>query len=396
MCYVEIEPYCQEVLLYRMEGGRLDIAPIFEDVTLFRGCGWRGKVDLITGGFPCQDLSVAGKREGIDGTRSSLWREFARIIGEIRPRFVFVENVPGMLSPHRITLPIEDDEGNPILSEDEIPETGFAGIIPSAMGRVLGDLADIGYGVQWRVLDAQFFGVPQKRRRVFLVGYLGTPCPPEILFEPESGGGHSPKGGKAGKEVAFSLRANPSRSGDKGDGGINCTMIAQTLNSGGNDGGFRTEPGAHLIAHPLTSGGNDKRDTIRENYIASSLTSGSHPNSNAPGRRHEDDINLVTHALTCEGHDASEDGTGRGTPLVFQQNQRNEIRIMKQAGMKQQNYLHLNGVRRLTPTECERLQGFPDNWTFGSDSKRYKMLGNAVAVPVIQWIGSRIKESLTQ
>lgn len=183
-----------------------------------------------------------------------------------------------------------------------------------------------------------------------------------------------------------------------------------------------------------------------DTLIAAPLTSGSHPNSNAPGRRQEDDTNLVifqqnqrnevrdlkgiagaipanpgmkqqnyvTHSLTGEGHDASEDGTGRGTPLIpldFRQTSRGDKLTNKRStgsggppgsgvgnegdpaftvSGRQQGIGTEVGVRRLTPTECERLQGFPDNWTLGVDSKRYKALGNAVAVPVIEWIGRRL------
>lgn len=126
--------------------------------------------------------------------------------------------------------------------------------------------------------------------------------------------------------------------------------------------------------------------------IAATLSSGGHPNSNAPGRRNEDDVNLITHTLKAEGFDASEDGTGRGVPLLtvapavrsnfYGDHAGDEGRLIANASA---------AVRRLTPTECERLQGFPDGWTEGhSDSARYRMLGNAVCVPVAEWIGRRI------
>ena len=141
--------------------------------------------DLICGGFPCQDVSVAGKREGLAGERSSLWYEFARIVADTRPPWVLVENVPGLLS---------SNEGK----DFEIVVSG---------------LAECGYGVAWRVLDSQNFGVPQRRRRVFIVGYLGAPCPPEVLFESEGSGGDSAAGEEAKKEVTNSLRASTGSRG---------------------------------------------------------------------------------------------------------------------------------------------------------------------------------------
>lgn len=144
VCYVEYDPYAQAVLMSRMRDGGLDEAPIWDDVRSFRATDWSGGVDCIFGGFPCQDLSIAGEgvtgRKGIvDGTRSGLWLEFSRIIREVRPRFVVVENVTGLLD-------------------------GWLGI-------VLGDLAIHGYDAEWRVLSACQFGAPHSRERVFILAY---------------------------------------------------------------------------------------------------------------------------------------------------------------------------------------------------------------------------------
>lgn len=138
------------------------------------------QVDLICGGFPCQDLSVAGSRAGLRGERSGLFFEFARVVSVRKPRWILIENVPGLLS---------QDKGE-------------------AMGQVIETFSELGYGLSWRVLDSQYFGVPQRRRRVYIVGHLGAPCPPEVLFEPESGAGDPPSGGKAGKDVAHALRSS--------------------------------------------------------------------------------------------------------------------------------------------------------------------------------------------
>lgn len=379
-------------------------------------------VDLVCGGFPCQDLSVAGKRAGLDGERSGLWWEFARVIECVRPVWVLVENVPGLFSS--------------------------AGGGDFAL--IVSRLVKLGYGVAWRVLDSQYFGVAQRRRRVFIVGCLGNwTYPGKVLFEPESCDGDSPPSREAGKDVARCLANGTGSSGfrfdpngetyvangeavaspitagyAKGPGvndgkkgspqnlilaatlrgrehspGVNMpgrggeddqNLICATLNSGGDNGGFRTEPGEHLVAFQCHGSNVGPMGTLRAG------------NGNEGGG-----VPFIAHSLRAEGHDASEDGTGRGTPLVcFQQNQRNELRTMDVAGalaaepgMKQQNYLAGVGVRRLTPTECLRLQAFPDNWLDLtprlSDSAKYRMCGNAVTVTVIEWIGQRMMQLKT-
>lgn len=140
VCYVEYDAYAQGVLMSRIRDGGLDDAPIWDDVKTFDGNPWRGRVDIVFGGFPCQDISYAGKGAGIkEGTRSGLWSEFHRIIGEVRPRFVLVENVPGLLA--------------------------------RGMGRVLGDLAESGYDCSWFCLGASHVGAPHRRNRVWIIAY---------------------------------------------------------------------------------------------------------------------------------------------------------------------------------------------------------------------------------
>lgn len=137
---VEIEEYARAVLLQRQADGILPRFPVWDDVRTFDGKPWRGKVDVVTGGFPCQDISVAGKGAGITGERSGLWSEFARIIGEVRPRYVLVENSP-MLVGRGLT-------------------------------RVLGDLAEMGYDARWGIIGAHHAGAPHKRDRIWIVGEL--------------------------------------------------------------------------------------------------------------------------------------------------------------------------------------------------------------------------------
>ena len=136
VCAVEIEPYCRKVLLQRQRDGILPKFPIWDDVQTFDGTPWRGKVDIICGGFPCQDISSAGKGAGIDGERSGLWKEMARIIGEVGPRFVFVENSPALTV--------------------------------RGLGDVLRDMAEMGYNAKWGVLGARHCGGPVERERIWI------------------------------------------------------------------------------------------------------------------------------------------------------------------------------------------------------------------------------------
>ena len=144
VCAVEIEPYCRKVLLQRQRDGMLPKFPIWGDVRTFDGKPWRGKVDIICGGFPCQDISCAGKGAGIEGERSGLWSEFARIISEVRPRYAFVENSP-MLAIR-------------------------------GLGRVLGDLSEIGYDARWCVMGADDVGAPHVRKRMWILAYARYGC----------------------------------------------------------------------------------------------------------------------------------------------------------------------------------------------------------------------------
>ena len=144
VCAVEIDSYCRKILLQRQRDGILPKFPIWDDVRTFDGRPWRGKIDCICGGFPCQDISVAGKGAGLDGERSGLWREFARIIGEIRPRYALLENSP-MLAVR-------------------------------GLGRVLGDLAETGYNARWLVMGADDVGAPHRRKRIWILAHTDAPC----------------------------------------------------------------------------------------------------------------------------------------------------------------------------------------------------------------------------
>ena len=139
VCAVEFDPYAAAVLCARQNDGLLAPFPIWDDVRTFDGKPWRGIVDVVSGGFPCQDISTAGKGAGITGERSGLWREMARIIGEVRPRFAFVENSPALTR--------------------------------RGLDVVLGDLAALGYDASWGVLGAVDAGAPHKRDRIWILAY---------------------------------------------------------------------------------------------------------------------------------------------------------------------------------------------------------------------------------
>lgn len=372
--HAEIDRAASAILAYRWPD-----VPNLGDVTKIDGAAIP-PVDVICGGFPCQDLSVAGKRAGFTGKRSVLAFEFLRIVAEMReatngraPTFVVLENVPGLFS--------------------------------SAGGRDFGALLDalgeLGpMDLAWRVLDSRYFGVAQRRRRVFVVVDFGGERCDEILALTEGLRGDSASGRAAREDIAGTLGGGSSKRGwcDDTD---RC-------------GAFVTKD----VAFPVLS------------------QEGKGPASSA------DSGNIVvTHSLRADGFDASEDGTGRGTPIVpfdttqitskanrsapqpgdpchplaagahapavaFQESQTG-CREYDEAGTLRANgpghdpvgtrVRSASGVRRLTPRECERLQGFPDDWTGipgMADGPRYKCLGNAVTVNVAEWIARRMASPL--
>ena len=175
---VEIDKHAQKVLKKKFPNSKL-----FEDVTQVTGrelidAGFKPDSGIITGGFPCQDLSIAGRRAGLKGERSGLFWEIARILEETKAKYFIIENVPGLLSSSK--------------GRD--------------MGIVIGTLVELGYGVAWRVLDAQYFGVPQRRRRVFIVGCLNNSTGAgKILFEPNGLQWDFKKSKQEGENTSFAF-----------------------------------------------------------------------------------------------------------------------------------------------------------------------------------------------
>ena len=158
VCAVEFAAYPRSVLLARQRDGMLPAFPVWDDVRTFDGKPWRGSVDVVSGGFPCQDISIAGKGDGLDGERSGLWSEMARIIGEVQPRFTFVENSPMLTS--------------------------------RGLDKVLGDLSTLGYDAEWGVVGADDAGAPHRRERIWILAYARVlRCDAGRTGEPLQGAG---------------------------------------------------------------------------------------------------------------------------------------------------------------------------------------------------------------
>jgi DNA (cytosine-5)-methyltransferase 1 len=393
---VEIDNAARGVLADRFPETTLfpDVTKVTPDELL--ATGFDPARGVLAGGFPCQDLSVAGRRKGLGGSRSGLFWDIVRLADALHPRWLLLENVPGLLSA---VCPCVGDEscqdaGHDWPCGEWRKERGVKQFFPNephnvaggacvggclrvhggAMGAVLGALGELGYGFAYRVLDAEFFGVPQRRDRVFIVGRLGDARGPvEVLLEPESSGRDHPTRSEARARVAATLTAGTSRPGVSAPGrrqedDTNLVVAALTANGVGTCGADdnQARAGHVVVAQPVSAAGNS---------IAATLTACGGPEG---GRVDKIPAVCITgdtaHTLTAEGHDASEDGTGRGTPVIAT----------------------APAVRRLTPMECERLQGFPDGHTLTSngkpqaDSARYRQMGNAVAVPVVEWIARRM------
>jgi len=341
--FAEIDPYCRAVLATRFPG-----VPIYEDVKDVGADA--GHVDILAGGFPCQDLSVAGKRAGLDGARSGLFFEFARIIGAIRPRSVLLENVEGLYS-----------SGSPRGAD---------------FGIILDTLAELGYVVSWRSLDAQHFGVPQRRRRVFVCaiadGDLGAERIGEVFALTESSSGDSPTRDPSWPRTAAAV-------GGSAAGGERI-IPAVTAKWAKGSGGPAGDECQNLVWPDMPIGVNPSNTDVAGALV-----------TNAQGGQRTTDI---AGAYVCaigfshtQGLDAQP--TKDATPTL----RRNGGGMAMQRGP---------AVRRLTPMECERLMGWPDNWTdvpwnkkdHSPDSRRYAACGNGVVAPVAHWIGARLAEVL--
>ena len=374
VAFSEIEPFPCALLAHHYPD-----TPNWGDMTKFKD--WPDEsIDLLCGGTPCQSFSVAGLRKGMDDPRGNLMLTFGAIAAKYRPQWLVWENVPGVLSSN-------------------------AG---ADFGAFLGMLGQLGYGFAYRILDAQYFGVAQRRRRVFVVGCLGDwRSAAAVLFERHSLQGHPAPSRQAGQEVAGTFGARSTAGGGFGGdfettGGL--VEVSPTRRAGGNRTGGDRPPGTDVdtcetlipVPHAQISPALKARD-------------GKGPSSDGDG----DGailVPMVAHSLRGEGFDASEDGTGRDaapcvayTTKLHNTTSNNAGKIFEErtvaldANSPAPSLITAMQVRRLTPTECERLQGFPDNYTAvphrgkpAADGPRYKALGNSWAVPNVRWIGRRI------
>lgn len=330
----EIDSHARKVLDRHWEKVRK-----FEDVRNITGNDAES-VDVIAGGFPCQDVSVAGKRAGFAGERSGLWFEFARVISELKPRWVVIENVPGLLS---------SNQGRDF-------ET------------VLSALVEFGYGVSWRILDAQFFGVPQRRHRVFIVESLGNGRAAEVLFE------------------RFGLRGDIAPGGKEGSGYSGAVANCITTREG-----QRLNETIETLIPVMMEYGNDRAIGID---VAPALKTAAAKSPLIP-------VMVENGYKQIFEFDKTPTMKADKPPIVWDFHH-GEVRLQEKGtaptltshyGTGGNNTAFVN-VRRLTPVECCRLQGFPDDWNDNvSDTQRYKQMGNAVCVNVAEWIGKRIMQS---
>ena len=387
VAFSEIEPAACAVLAHRWPG-----VPNNGDVSRFDWSAYRGQVDVVLGGSPCMSFSVAGKRLGLDDPRGNLALEYLRVVAAVRPRWFVYENVPGLLS---------SGEGD-----------DFAAFLET--------LGDIGYCASWRVLDAQNFGVPQRRRRLFLVGRAGDDweSPANVLAVADRSEGRPEETGWKDQAPASVAEGSPAEHGVD-------DVIAFSIRGRGGEPMVEVEPVPGVCPALSTCGdGSSHRfvahaDTYNGTVSLSSTQtlraavdgSGSHQGCAiyAADMRHGTISNTETMTLQAKGQGVSLNALPCAI-MAFQQSQSGMRLSDTHATLDANNGSRRhNGVvapadglhwiaRRLTPLECLRLQGFPDNWLDGvtlrgkplTDSHRYRLIGNSWAVPVAAWVLRRL------
>lgn len=397
--FCEFEKFPSAVLSYHYP----DIPNLGDMTKIEKRSEYRDRsIDLLVGGTPCQSFSIAGLRQGLDDDRGNLALKFCEILRDKQPQWFVWENVPGVLS---------SDEGRDFAT-------------------ILSGFRECGYQFAYRILDAQYFGVAQRRRRLFVVGYLGDWRPPAaVLFERES------------------LHRNPAPSREKREGVASFTPSGfgkysegvGTLRAEGGDLGGGSE---NLVASRMVAFGeyvdDNTASTIKERDYKDSTDLVTVHGTQDPGvledkahtlGRNNGQENALCYPINTQvamRHKKLGEGTGLGIgkeadpaytlqaahhhAVCFQQNADGELRESDQAYTLNTNS-NASGrntgllrndmaVRRLTPIECERLQGFPDSYSripwrgkeekYCPDGPRYKALGNSMARPVMYWIGKRI------
>jgi DNA (cytosine-5)-methyltransferase 1 len=392
VAFSEIEKFPSQVLAHHYPD-----VPNLGDMTKYKewDFGTTG-LDLLVGGTPCQSFSVAGLRKGIEDPRGNLALVYCGILDKFRPKWFVWENVPGVLS------------------------SGGG----RDFGSLLGAMAELGYSCAYRVLDAQYFGVPQRRKRVFIVGHLGDwRNPAKVLFESDSLLRDTKKVRKTRQEPTSS--AIPSVANciqttchdySRADG-FNMIAFENSRRDGVRLYNDKTNT---LQAFAGTGGGNGPCVAIQGNMIGRDKGGPNGVGASQDGSMYtltKTDVHAVAHAWKMR---YGKEGGGKGylgsDELAFtlntQQDQQVAVAVdtynlteatdgTTQTVRGMGSIDHVGGVvqkmavRRLTPKECERLQGFPDDYTNIKDKcpdgPRYKAMGNSMAVPVMQWIGKRIQ-----
>jgi DNA (cytosine-5)-methyltransferase 1 len=389
--FSEIEQFPSEVLKHRFP-----MVPNLGDMTTINQNPIANErpIDLLVGGTPCQSFSVAGLRKGLDDPRGNLMLTFLSIADKFRPKWLVWENVPGVLSSNG--------------GKD--------------FGTFLGALGELGYGFAYRVLDAQYFGVAQRRRRVFVVGYLGDwRVAAAVLFERESLQGNTKPGRKKREEVTSDAQGGVGEAGSWWDG----SQVAGTLTKQNANGAQRMpdkdnfgsvlQPIAFKVRGGCEGGGKGYLgqeeqaftiSTMQDQQIAQPIGI----NGNIAGTIDANYFKGCGSANFGE-RDVVAQPMAVLHSIDFRNNRYNEEQIAGTLQSKESGGYSLNyttgvhqppmAIRRLTPKECERLQGFPDDWTKipyrnkeadqCPDGPRYKACGNSMAVPVMRWIGQRIQ-----
>jgi DNA (cytosine-5)-methyltransferase 1 len=330
--FSEIEKFPSQVLAHHYP----DVTN-FGDMTKYKEWNINDPIGLLVGGTPCQSFSVAGLRKGLEDPRGNLALTYVGILDRFRPKWCIWENVPGVLS------------------------SGGG----RDFGSFLGALAELGYGWAYRVLDAQNFGVAQRRRRVFVVGHLGDWKPAaEVLFESESLSGDTKKSREKREETSNSLIPSVAGTLDRecGSGKLN----HQTASSG------------HII--PTFWDGSQMADTLTRTSDDQRM-----PDKN----RFQAVIQPIPIHDQATRFNGLNNGKGNGLGI----GKSGDPMPTLDTSSRHATFYNM-AVRRLTEIECERLQGFPDNYTNIKENcpsgARYKALGNSMAVPVMRWIGQRI------
>ena len=366
----------------------------YGDMTNYKEWNLNESIGLLVGGTPCQSFSVAGLRKGLEDPRGNLMLTYLGIAEKFKPKWLLWENVPGVLSSNG--------------GED------FASLLKG--------MAELGYGFAYRVLDAQYFGVPQRRRRVFVVGCLGDwRSAAKVLFESESLSRDITPSRQEGKEIANCIKAspssyssyNPARSEgnavlvSNGVSAIDLKDVSKTLTASYGTGG------ADLDIKPLVL--EPKSYAIAENIIGRQAHNGGN------GNGYSEEVMYTLNATGVHGVAHGFHVNARPDEMKFERELSGTLTTCQRPGVAVDTYngtiqgditatmtaaggssthsgpkvMQQMRVRRLTPMECERLQGFPDGYTHtptSSDTTRYKALGNSMAVPVMRWIGKRISQ----